>query len=483
MPTSNFRATNNHPLLRSLSRSIVPIGCLLIFAFRITQIWLNPTDDFDTSSFILVVQGGFYPTAFFFDIAHPGLLSAVLKICQLIKIATHLPAIYIWSTLISLGLALACITLFYLMKALKCSNQVSYFTCFVYMISPAVSDVAARSEENILFHSPMMLTLMLCLFYIKRQSLTLLMLVAVSALILAAQHIQPFLIVSAGLMLFLASELWRSKGQVGTEVRAALKLFLTLTAIGFVFYVAMHYAFYNPMVVRAYSNNFFSILHNDSFIRYVKAYLLFAQGYLFTGELPINYATNVGVDPRGPIYLLGIGVTVCAFILSNRRRFTDCFILPALGFAFLYEPSASERWDTLVIAMVISLMSRLDDVTQTGCDSNKFYRPRMIWIPLTIAILLNGYALRGQLTQIVNTNNAQSSMGYQLGPSKVVYSDLDSARQFVSRGPRDIELQNIDVAQPKLGDAIFLKNGPEFAKDKFKFRCTPTTISDLCVIR
>ena len=257
---------------------------------------------------------------------------------------------------------------------------------------------------------------------------------------------------------------------------------MTVTAIGLVYYAAMHYAFYNPMVVRAYSNNFFSILHNDSFSRYIRAYLLFAQGYLFTGELPINYATNVGVDPRGPIYLLGIGVIVCAFILSNRRRLTDCFILPALGFAFLYEPSASERWDTLVIAMVISLMSRLNGITQTDYESSNFYRPLIIWGLLTLVVLLNGYALRGQLTQIVNTNNAQRTVGYQLGPSKVVYSDLDSARQFVSRGPRDIELRNIEVAKPKRGDAIFLKNGSEFAKDKFKFLCAPTTISDLCVI-
>jgi len=189
---------------------IIAIGFLLVVSIRVMQIWLNPIDDYDTSSFVLMVQGGFYPESmFFFDIAHPGLLAGLIKVCQFALALFNLPPIYIWSILITLGFLFACICLFYLMRALKCSTLVASSACLAFAISPAVSDVASRSEENILFHGLFILSIWACITYLRDKSISSGFFVFISALLLAAQHAQPFLIICGGLFLYLCSELYK----------------------------------------------------------------------------------------------------------------------------------------------------------------------------------------------------------------------------------------------------------------------------------
>ena len=64
-------------LAENLALSLTRIAIFVLLALRLVQVWINPVDDYDTSSFILGVQGGYYPGfEWFFDLAHPGLLSA-----------------------------------------------------------------------------------------------------------------------------------------------------------------------------------------------------------------------------------------------------------------------------------------------------------------------------------------------------------------------------------------------------------------------
>lgn len=440
---------------------------------------MNPIDDYDTSSFILMVQGGFYPgSMFFFDIAHPGLLAGLIKLCQLALTQFNLPSIYTWSILISLGFLFACICLFYLMRALSCSTLVSLVACLVFAISPAISDVASRSEENILFHGLFILSLLACITYLRKKSNSSVFFVFVSALLLAAQHAQPFVIVCGGLFLLFCSELYKSNNKIDNAAATALKVFVIYSSTGILYYLVMHYAFYNPMIVKAYSNNFYSIFHNDSFLRYLKAYLLFAQGFVLTGEFPVNYATVIGVDPRTSIWLLGFIVLFFAFFLSLRRSFVDFFILPALGFVFLYEPSASERWDTFIIAIIISLVSRFSLVDHQRADTAKKYS-----LAVLVSILIfNGYALKSQVIQIFNTIGARELMVNEIGINKVVFGNLDSARLLISQSPRETRFRNIDSATPQIGDAIYLKDGVVIMRSKFNLNCTSTKVPDLCSV-
>lgn len=470
---------NINKQIDSFSKIIIPLGFLLVVSIRVMQIWLNPIDDYDTSSFVLMVQGGFYPgSLFFFDIAHPGLLAGLIKVCQLILTQFNLPPIYIWSILITLGFLFACVCLFYLMKALSCSSLVASVACLFFAISPAVSDVASRSEENILFHGLFVLSIWSCITYLRNRSTSSGFFVFISALLLAAQHAQPFVIVCGGLFLFLCSELYKAKNKIENATATALKVFVIYSSTGIIYYIVMHYAFYNPMIVKAYSNNFYSLFHNDSLLRYLKAYLLFAQGFVLTGEFPVNYATVTGVDPRTSIWLVGSIVLFFAFFLSLRRSFVDFFIFPALGFVFLYEPSASERWDTFVITLIISLLSRFSVIDYDRADTARKYSSAM----LVIFFVLNGYALKGQVSQIFNTLGAHEFMGNEMGVNEVVFGDPDSARLLISQSPRGIRFRNIDIASPQEGDAIHLKDSVAIAKSKFNLNCTPTKVPDLCVV-
>ena len=255
-------------------------------------------------------------------------------------------------------------------------------------------------------------------------------------------------------------------------------MFVIYSSTGILYYLVMHYVFFNPMIVKAYSNNFYSLFNNDSLLRYLKAYLLFAQGFVLTGEFPVNYATLIGIDPRTSIWLLGFIVLFFALLLSLRRSFVDFFILPALVFVFLYEPSASERWDTFIIAMIISLVSRFSLVDYQRTDTARKYS-----LAVLVSILIfNGYALKGQVIQIFNTIGAREFMGNEIGMNKVVFSNPDSARLLISQSPRETRFRNIDDATPQIGDAIYLKDGIVIVKSKFNLSCTSTKVPDLCLV-
>jgi hypothetical protein len=364
------------------------------------------------------------------------------------------------------------------MRALRCSTLVSLVACLVFAISPAVSDVASRSEENILFHGLFVFSIWSCLNYLRNKSTSSVFFIFISALSLAAQHAQPFVIVCGGLFLLFCSELYKSKNKIDNTAITTFKLFILYSSIGILYYLAMHYAFYNPMIVKAYSNNFYSIFHNDSFLRYLKAYLLFAQGFILTGEFPVNYATIIGVDPRTSIWLLGFIVLFIAFFLSLRRSFVDFFVLPALGFVFLYEPSASERWDTFIITMIISLLSRFSIVDHHRTDTARKYS-----LAVLVSILIfNGYALKGQVIQIFNTIGAREFMVNEIGNNRVVFGNPDSARLLISQSPRETRFRNIDDGTHQEGDAIYLKDGAAIMKSKFNLNCTPTKVPDLCLV-
>lgn len=406
------------------------------------------------------------------------MLSLFLYFCKKIYLITKFPPIYIWSSLISVGFIASCIALFYFIKQQGASISLSFLACLLYLSSPAISDIASRSEENILFHTFFILSLLAIINYLKNNSFKNLLSIFLLSLLVAAQHVQPFLIIVSCLFLYLCFSLIKFKQTHQQKTKPIIITFIIFSVTGFAYYIIMHYLFYNPMIIRSYSNNFFSIFNNDSLFRYLQAFLLFAQGYLLTGETPYSFWANNAVHPKGLIYLLGFTVIVVSLVLTRSKNLTNFALLPALGFPFIYEPSSSERWDTFVLILIICIISPF--IKSKNINYSKYQKKYFLLI-ITI-LILNSFALSTQLKNLKISIDEQSLIKKELNDNKLILTDLDSARIFVKRAPRNSEFKNIQNSKPQPKDGIFLKDSKKFIEDKFNLNCKLTKIIELCVI-
>ena len=475
----------NESRFHYLKKTLLCFVLFLLLSFRIIQIWANPIDDFDTSSLILQVgefKVGSNPGFFWVDIAHPGMLSVWIYISHVIYVLTDLPPIYIWSTLISLGLIFACIALFFTLKKQTYSTSTSLIASILYLSSPTIGDISSRSEENFLFHAFFIVAIYIVSSFLKSETHKKWLPIFAISLVLAAQHLQPFLIICGGLFLFFISELYRIKNDPLSRYKQALKALCIFSIPGFVYYFIVHNIFYDPSLVRSYAANFFSLFNNDSLFKYLKAFLLFAQGDLLTGVFPVQYWTNKGIEPKSIIYLLGMIVIFVTAWIAYFRKFIDFVTVTALGFVFLYEPSASERWDTFVIALIIAGAFHLNKFSTSPTTSTSFSNGLFISSCLAL-FLINIYSCFNQFNVLVTSLKVQNQIAKELNPSHPLYTNLDSGRIILKQLPRWLMIKNIDNSDPILGDAVYLKDGPMLIKRKLNLECNPTPIPDLCLIK
>lgn len=463
-------------LSENLALSLTRIAIFVLLALRLVQVWINPVDDFDTSSFILGVQGGFYPGfEWFFDFAHPGLLSVWLWLGHQIDAAFAIPPIHLWAVFIGAGLLTACTVLYGLLRREGCTKLVAAFGVLLYLASPAIADIAGRSEENVLFHSLLLLAILSVMRALRSADRCTLVLVAASSVVLAAQHLQPFLILTAGIALYCVVGRFDESETACSGRGRAFRVLLAVVVPGLIFYLAVHIAYVKPALVSSYSENVYSLFHNDSIARYLRAFLMFAQGFVASGDLSVTQWTPRSVEPASMGYLSGIVVVVVAFWISLRRGLVDLMVLSALGFVFLYEPSASERWDTFVITAVLALMFRLRD---SSVSANGHARIAAFVCCLLMAA--NLVAMRGQIEGLNRSTEAQRAIGMQMGETGVLHTDLDSGRNIVSRVPRDTRFVLPKADNWTTGDALYLNVGIGAIEDRFRIRCAPTDISGLC---
>jgi len=244
---------------------------------------------------------------------------------------------------------------------------------------------------------------------------------------------------------------------------------------GLIFYVVVHATHVKPSLVSSYSEHVYSLFQNDSVPRYLRAFLMFAQGYVASGDLSVTEWTALGVEPASMNYLAGIVVVAVAIWLSLRRGLVDLMVLPALGFVFLYEPSASERWDTFVIALVLALSFRLRD---SMARSNGI--PIVATIVGCLLLAFNLAAVRGQVEGLRRASEAQRAIGTQMGEARLLHTDLDSGRVVVSRVPRDTRFVVPGSQKLLAGDIVFLSGGIAAIEGRFGVRCAATDIAGLC---
>lgn len=467
-----------------ITKKITPVlfllSCLSILFYRYFQIWINPQADFDTSSVILLAQGGFKPFtnfSLYFDIAHPGLLYGIVIFTNIVSKVLELPVIYVWASLVCIAITVTSILIYAFLIRLGCTKYQSIFGALFYLASPTVGDIAARSEENLFFHAPYVLVLLLVTLIFKGEKKINFFVLGAASIILGALHLQPFLIVSAGLFFFYISESIAKIKQKENIRNIALKTLLIFTIPTFVYYLCIHYVFYNPSFVRAYAENFYSIFHNDGILSYLRGVLFFAQGFVITGRFPANLISNTAVHPK-IIWLVGLFVIPLLIKIFNTRKFLDFVMLSALGFVFLYEPLSSERWDTFVIVLIVSTLSlfantkRADFTLKLSCT----------YIACAICLIANFFALAISSQELYKTANAQNAVAKIFGAVRVIYTDFESGRDFMNQFPRDVIFKNIDNQLPAVGSVVYLKKESINKLSALHINCPKTEIQEICVV-
>lgn len=195
----------NFALTRQQNIMIVSLLALIILLFfRIYQIYSYPIPDFDTSSILLGISGDFYRDfKSFTDTAHPGLLSIFVFLGNLATRTTGIYPTMYWSIVLSLSLITSVFFIFIILKSFNTPMKVAIISCIFFILSPAIADTAARSEENIITQTFFLLSLHALLRFFNRSSIYNLFFVSFSAILLAAQHLQPFIVICGGLILHL----------------------------------------------------------------------------------------------------------------------------------------------------------------------------------------------------------------------------------------------------------------------------------------
>lgn len=342
---------------------------LVFLNYRLVQIRNYPIQDFDTSAIleaILPSHGFTYER--FIDTAHPGLLSLIISLCRnAIDLNTTTP-LALWSSILSVALLGSNLLLFSLLIKLGACSLAAMLGCTFYLFSNVLYDLCGRSEENLLSHSLFLATLLLFTsIRISKTKLKILAIPIISAAV-ASLHIQPFLILAGGLSLhslvlllgplrfadikshsrIFFSNLWQKFNS--SALPTALFVVSGLTTIAII-----SYQFNEP--INNYPAQYYSIVNNDSFVRYAKSFFLFFQGYILSGTMPYGYSSAGGVIIDSQIYLLGLPLLFFVVFFGRHLRASDCVMFSALAFVFIYEPSSSERWDMFLLSFIASVFS------------------------------------------------------------------------------------------------------------------------------
>lgn len=448
---------------------------LALLAVRIRQIYSYTTNDFDTSSILLGVQGGFYDGyRAFFDVAHPGLLSLWVFIGHAMVQAAGFPPIHYWGTLLCVALGVSLPILYAAAIRLGASRRMAAMACVLYLSSPAISDISARSEENILLHPVFLLAILVLTSYLQRPTRCRLYAVGAASVLVAAEHLQPFLIVCGGLSLYaLAAGLGTSERGHLLE-RVKLAAVFALPGIGYYFILRLFFR----QEATNYATTYYSIFNNDSTREYLKAFFLFFQGYFVTGTMPFSWSAN-GVVPTSPLYLLGVlAASLMVPLLLIHRRLVDCIALAALGFAFLYEPSSSERWDTFVIAAIPAIAT----VSLASARLPRLLRHHGAVLICLVLLLCNVSAVESQMADTSAGNVAKSDAAKYLQGRAEVFADLNDARAVIGRLPSGVRVRNISISRPTEDSVVFSSQSAADSAKRLGITCLPTESQNFCVV-
>jgi hypothetical protein len=156
MESSADRPSRVNPLRRPrwvTGALLLAVG--IAFGLQTATIWISAVPDFDTDELILLWSLGVAPRS---DNAHPMCLF-IWSISTLSSIIGS--ALIGWRIAITLAMAAGCVTLFVLTRRFARSTPTGLLLCLAYLLSPCMSDLSARAEENYCNHAPFLFTIYL----------------------------------------------------------------------------------------------------------------------------------------------------------------------------------------------------------------------------------------------------------------------------------------------------------------------------------
>ena len=433
--------------LRCVGSGLLALGLATVFGLRLAAAWYLPTHDHDTGSLISVLHGGFRPAKTLTDIAHPGGLEALME--GLGRVTYSGGAATAWFGVFGASLAAAVGGVFFLARTLSGGALVAAAAALAYLMSPVLVDLAARGEENLLFHAP----LAVAVYGLHRSStagtVAMIPLLAASGVLLVALHLQPFTVLAVGSLAAVAFAAARgdtARGRIGAAA-------LAFTGPGLVFLLGL--ALLTPLARPNYLSLYYSSLHHDSRFRYVQSFLLFAQGYLLTGRMPHVWRAGPpgGFEPASAIWLLGLPALLIVGGAIWRLRVTDCITLAGLGFALAYEPSSSERWDTVLVPLLLALAST------AGSESTRARRAACA--TLGLLLLAGATGLPTEARAVVAARDRHEAMRSILGGSNEVFVKPAAAVGLATAAPHGLRLRNLDRTEWVTPGAVLFVTSPD----------------------
>jgi hypothetical protein len=422
-------------------------------AWQVVRILTVPIADADTIEMVMAVAYSDRPPETFADIAHPfGLvwLQHLMRFSAGLGVAPS----HAWSMIVVTGLLIAVATVFVCSYSLSSSVSVGLVVSLVYIYSPCLHDLAGRAEENILYHALFLGSLVTIRLDFWEHGKIWRKLVPLSLLVvLSLSHVQPFMIVaiSAGLyhLLRFVSALLRRQGSVPglglqtgvvwTMILVAALPLLALLGFGIVRYVP-------------YQITYYSMFSQQSPYRYGEAFLQFAQQYLLTLGGSITHLTSGDVRADDPARVLLGGALIAALILLGTRRLDPAGValLIALILVFVYEPSSAERWDTVLLALIVLLVVML----RSG-------RP---WLPAVAVIVLLTFSFASvgmSVQQVRDEIDARSQIEAAVRGEETVFASRQAGRQIVLRLPNGARPRELTALSPGVPSLVYLPDEAE----------------------
>lgn len=164
------------------------------------------------------------------------------------------------------------------------------FGVLLYLASPAIADIAARSGKTFSFTRCCSWRFWPCCARCARCGGPI-ALVGASALVLAAQHL-ALPDHDRGACTLLCRGLVRTGGDSRGRSRTCAQGAAGVSGSGLIYYVVAHATHVKPSLVSSYSDHVYSLFQNDSLARYLRAFLMFAQGYVASGDLAVTQWTT-----------------------------------------------------------------------------------------------------------------------------------------------------------------------------------------------
>lgn len=349
-----------HPKYKFILAAALFLALMSQLFLHIANIVLLPINDWDTLEMMALWSEN--PDYFgFHDIAHPLGMHGLFAYLKFISFFGVDPRIAWRLGILSLFLINSAIIFFSCRKLLNRSTLFSGLILLLYWASATVHDLTARGEENLVFHGLFFLALVM-LYRLLSANVSKKWLFVLGGLncVLALYHLQLAIVIALGESAAVLFSCLAQRKQVSfkpflknTSFQISVLVGLPLSVL--VILLLTQFIVYEPL----YGTMYYNLFSYADRLHYGLAYFQLLQQFLL--GLPLHTPGGYQTLSFMAIvvgFLFAIGVIYISLTASHKNVLW--VLLAALLFAFIYEPNSSERWDVVLIPLLLILC-----VTQT----------------------------------------------------------------------------------------------------------------------